>query len=312
MYSINQKRPLVVDVKRGSLEDGPGIRSVVFFKGCPLRCIFCHNPETQGADVEIAFSAKDCIGCGACAEVCPEDAICLGTLWHIERQRCTRCAECVKVCPGSGLRAIGSYYEPEMLAEMLLRDNPFYRHSGGGITLSGGECTIYPDYLESLLKHLKVNGIHITLETSGFFEYDQFKHKILPYLDLIYYDIKVADYDAHERFTGKPNHVIHDNLQRLIKEGTVEVAPRVPLVPGVTTTEENLSSIVDILCDAGAENVTLLPYNPMGMAMYPKLGRRPPPLSESFMKPDEEREVYEMLRRIIEERRRGIPVSIQA
>lgn len=312
MYNTNHKRPLVVDIKRGSLEDGPGIRSVVFFKGCPLRCIFCHNPETQDTGIEIAFSAKDCIGCGACSEVCPEGAIHLGALSHIDRQRCTRCMKCVKVCPGSGLKAIGSYYEPETLAGILLRDMPFYRHSGGGVTLSGGECAIYPDYLESLLKHLKANGIHIALETAGYFEYSQFKQKILPYLDLIYYDIKIADYDAHERFTGRSNHIIFNNLSQLIKEGTVEVVPRVPLVPGVTASSENLSAIVDILCDAGAENVTLLPYNPMGMAMYSKLGKRPPLLSESFMKPDEEREIYEMLRRIIEERRSEIPISIQA
>lgn len=296
--------PLIVDVKRHSLEDGPGIRSVVFFKGCPLRCIFCHNYEAQSPEAEIAFSAKDCIKCGRCKEVCPQGAIDLELPGRIYRERCIRCGKCASVCPGRGLRLIGSYYSAESLTEILLRDLPFYRHSGGGVTLSGGECTIYPDYLETLLKSLKASGIHVVLETSGYFDYDVFKQKILPYIDLIYYDIKIADMEAHRQYIGKSNQKILENFRRLLREKGIKVHPRTPLVPGITSTKENLSAIVDFLCDAGADNVSLLPYNPMGMEMAVNLGRPRPPLPMGFMKPDEEREVYAMFRTIIEERGR--------
>jgi pyruvate formate lyase activating enzyme len=170
--------PLIVDIKRHSLEDGPGIRSVVFFKGCPLRCIFCQNPEAQAPEVEIAFSARECIHCGKCADACPQGAIDLENPGHTHREMCIRCGSCVNACPGKGLRLIGAYYPVEVLTELLLRDLPFYRHSGGGVTLSGGEPTLYPDYLEPLLKRLKARGIHLTLETSGYFDYEPFKQKI--------------------------------------------------------------------------------------------------------------------------------------
>ena len=317
-FRMNQ--PLIADIKRGSLEDGPGIRSVVFFKGCPLQCIFCHNPETQSPFVEIAFSEKDCIRCGQCKEVCPEDAIALHPQIpspltgegqgggerrpsfenRINRTKCTRCGKCTLVCPGQGLRSIGRYYEVEQLTEILMRDITFYRYSGGGVTLSGGECTMYPDYLEELLISLKANNINTMLETSGYFDYNTFKEKILPYIDVIYYDVKIADEDDHKMFTGRSNKKILDNLRRLIKEEDVQVIPRVPLIPGITATQKNLSAIVNILRGIGAENISLLPYNPMGMSIYTCLGREMPPLPDSFMKPDEEEEVYEMFREILE------------
>jgi len=251
--------PLIVDIKRHSLEDGPGIRSVVFFKGCPLRCIFCQNPETQDPGLEIAFSPKECIQCGRCAEVCPQGAIDLEFPGRIHRERCIRCGECARICPGKGLRLMGAYYPAETLTEILLRDLPFYRHSGGGVTLSGGEATCYPDYLEGVLKRLKARGIHVVLETSGYFDYESFGQRILPYIDFIYYDVKIADPEVHRKYTGKTNRRILDNLCRLLRERGIEVHPRVPLIPGITTTRESLSAIVDLLCEAGAEDVSLLP-----------------------------------------------------
>lgn len=295
--------PLIVDIKRHSFEDGPGIRSVVFFKGCPLRCVFCHSPETQDPEVEIAFFPGECIGCGSCADACPEGAIDLEFPGRIHRERCIRCGNCASVCPGKGLRLIGAYYPVEALVEILLRDFPFYRHSGGGVTLSGGECTLYPDYLETLLKHLKAKGVHLALETSGYFDYQIFREKILPYIDLIYYDIKIADPQSHRRYLGKPNQRILNNFRHLLQEKELEVHPRVPLVPGITATRENLSAIVAFLCEAEAQDVTLLPYNPMGIEMAVSLGRPRPRLPDGFMSPDEEREAYVMFKTLIEERR---------
>lgn len=256
--------------------------------------------------MEIAFSARECINCGRCADACPQKAINLELPGRICRERCIRCGRCASVCPGKGLRLIGSYYPVETLTEILLRDSPFYRHSGGGVTLSGGECTLYPDYLELLLKNLKARSVHIVLETSGYFDYDTFKQKILPYIDFIYYDVKFANPEIHRRYTGKTNHRILDNLRRLLQESEVNVHPRIPLIPGITATRENLSALVAILCEVGADRVSLLPYNPMGIEMAVSLGRPRPPLPKGFMKHDEEREIYAMFKKILEEISGGV------
>lgn len=302
--------PLIVDIKRHSLEDGPGIRSVVFFKGCPLRCVFCHNPETQKPGVEIAFSAGECIRCGKCRDTCPEGAIDLELQGRIHRDKCIRCGKCTVVCPGNALKLIGTYYSVKALTEILLRDLPYYRHSGGGVTLSGGECTIYPDYVESLLKSLKARAVHIVLETSGYFEYNMFKQKILPYVDLIYYDIKIAEPEIHKRYTGKTNRKILDNLWRLLREKRIEVHPRIPLIPGITANRENLSAIVDILCKAGAEDISLLPYNPLGIEMAVNHGWPMLPLPEKFMKPDDEKKIYDMFKAILDEKKNRMRYNV--
>ena len=291
--------PLVVEIKRHSLEDGPGIRSVVFFKGCPLRCVFCHSPETQDPRIEIAFSPNECIRCRRCMDICPEKAIDFEIPGRIHRKMCTRCGKCADVCPGKGIRSIGSYYPVDTLIEILLRDLPFYRHSNGGVTLSGGECTLYPDYLEAVLKGLKSHSIHLAVQTSGYFSYNVFKKKILPYINLIYFDVKVANQDIHKKYTGKPNRIIFSNLQRLIKETQVEVHPRIPLIPGFTATKENLSSIADILIKFRAKNVSLLPYNPLGIEIAWKLGKPKPDIHNEFMKPDDEKRTYELFNRLI-------------
>jgi pyruvate formate lyase activating enzyme len=193
----------------------------------------------------------------------------------------------------------------EALVEILMRDRSFYRHSHGGITLSGGECTLYADYLEVLLRELKARRLHLALETCGHFDFDIFRQKILPYVDLIYYDVKIADPAAHRQYTGKTNERIVDNLRRLIEERGAIVRPRIPLVPEITATRRNISDIVRLLDGIGAENVTLLPYNPMGLEMWTALGKSKPGLSERVMTPEEERNVRSMFQAILKERRDG-------
>jgi pyruvate formate lyase activating enzyme len=182
---------------------------------------------------------------------------------------------------------------------VLLRDFSFYKHTQGGVTLSGGEPTLYPDYVGLLLQLLKTEGVHVVLETCGYFHYETFRRKLLPFLDLVYFDVKLADPQAHRRHTGRTNHKILDNLRRLLAEPAVEVQPRVPLVPWVTATRDNLVAVVDILCDAGADSVQLLPYNPLGLQMIEALGRPRPPMPGRFMKPRELQDLHETFKQIL-------------
>lgn len=293
-----ETRPLIVEVKRGSLEDGPGIRSVVFFKGCPLRCVFCHNPEAQRFEPEIAFVAERCIRCGSCVVQCQQNAIDLLSSSRIDRKRCDLCGRCAAECPSGALRMIGKYWSVEELAELLLRDLDFYRQSGGGVTLSGGECTLFPDYVHQLNARLKAEEVHMAVETCGFFDYDVFSDKILPQVDLILFDIKLIDPQASLRYLGQANERILSNLKRLL-EASVQVRPRIPLIPGITDTQENLAGVVDQLYEVGATEVSLLAYNPLAAAMYNALGRAAPNLQAGFMKPEREREIVEMFRETI-------------
>jgi len=303
---VESRRPLVVDVKRGSLADGPGIRTVVFFKGCPLRCVFCHNPETQQPEPEIAFAVAHCIRCGACVRACSRAALELDAPSRINRSRCDLCGLCAGACPGPALRLVGKYWTVEELAELLLRDTPFYRHSGGGVTLSGGECTLFPEYLHALLCTLKERGIHLALQTSGYFDYETFSAKILPWLDLIFFDVKFIDPGLSAKYLRRPNERILDNLRRLLAQSSVEVRPRVPLIPGITDSRENLTAIVDYLLRCGAANVALLPYNPLGLEIYARLGRPTPDLPRSFSDPEAEKRLANMFREIVAARAAGV------
>jgi pyruvate formate lyase activating enzyme len=295
---METRRPLVVEIKRGSLEDGPGIRTVVFLKGCPLRCVFCHNPEAQESGPELAFAKRRCIECGRCAGVCPRAAIDLLAPFRVDRARCDLCGTCAEICPAGALRLVGTYWPADELAELLLRDAAFYRHSHGGVTFSGGECTMFPDYLQVLLQRLKESEVHVALETSGLFDYSNFAGKILPHVDLVMFDVKVMDRAASARYLGQPSDRIHANLRRLLREPGVQVLPRVPLIPGITDSAENLAAIVDALGEWGAGEVVPLPYNPLGIAMYAQLGRPDPELPAGYPQPEREKEVLGLFREI--------------
>jgi pyruvate formate lyase activating enzyme len=297
------RRPLIVDIRRGSLEDGPGIRSVVFFKGCPLRCVFCHNPETQEIYPEIAFTEERCMHCGSCAKACPQAALDLSSPTRIDRDRCDLCGACEDACPTSALRIVGKYWPVDSLVELLLRDESFYRHSGGGVTLSGGECTLFPEYVAPLLQRLKALGVHIAIETSGWFDYEVFAEKILPFVDLIFFDLKLMDADESRRYLGQSNERILENLRRSLAEprraSRLEVRPRVPLIPGITDTRINLSRIVNCLCHLGPSTMSVVPYNPLGLAAYRRLGKSTPDLPTSFANPDREAELIDTVRSLI-------------
>ena len=230
---MNMKIPLIFDIKRGSLDDGDGIRTVVFFKGCPLDCSWCHNPESKSGGFDYLYDESLCQHCGNCHDFCPTGA----------------------------LRLIGRRYRMDELMSIIKADLTYYRISGGGVTLSGGEPTLHMAYSGALAKKLHTKGVSCALETCGYFDFSAFSRLVLPYLDSVLYDIKLLDPQKHREYTGKDNRLILENL-RLLRKEKVRVIPRTPLIPGITDTAENLSGIRELLRGLGWEDrhVTL-PYN---------------------------------------------------
>jgi pyruvate formate lyase activating enzyme len=286
--SPERRRPLVVDVRSNSLDDGPGIRTTVFFKGCPLACAWCHNPEAIHSDPEIAFLEKDCIACGECMPVCEPGALGAGPAVSFDRSRCDRCGACADVCPTDALKRVGRYWEIDELVPALLRDQPFYRNSGGGVTLSGGEATMFPRYVEELAKQLQAAGVHTLVETCGLFRLETFCDRLLPHLDLIYYDLKFMDSDLHERYTGRPNVVILRNLEALAERVRERILPRVPLIPGLTADLDNLRAIGAFLRRLGFQEAHLLPYNPLWAGKAASVGRTSEYQHEDWISRDEQ------------------------
>ncbi len=243
------RRGLVFDIKRDCSEDGPGIRTTVFFKGCPLHCVWCQNPEGQGGK--------------PVPDPCPlrgENDLAQG--------------------------GVGRWYELDDLLYRVLIDRPFFDATGGGVTVSGGEPTFQMAFIGEFLKRLRQDGVDTAIETCGFFHYDSFARLVLPYLNRIYFDLKIMDEAEHRRLTGQSNRPILNNLARLKRETTVPLCVRVPLIPGMTATAENLAAIGQFLRDHGIEDVTLLPYNPLWQDKAIQLGMKPQ-LNCGFMSPEQ-------------------------
>jgi pyruvate formate lyase activating enzyme len=285
---MGELQPLILDIKRHSLEDGPGIRTTVFFKGCNLHCPWCHNPDAIDSRPELSFYPRDCIGCGDCVAVCPLNALRLETSLLIDREGCNRCGGCAMVCPSEALRLRGRHYDVEELLEILLRDHTFYAVSGGGITLSGGEPTMFLDYCAAILKPLKDLGLHTSLQTNGIFVWPHFREKLLPLIDLVMLDVKLADGKTHREYTGQDNGPVWANLEALFLEKPQGVLPRVPLIPGFTASRENLEAISHRFRQLGVRKCALLPYNPTWFHKAASIGKSiDARLSAHLMSPEE-------------------------
>lgn len=282
------KEALIGDIGRYAVHDGPGIRTTVFFKGCPLRCPWCHNPELIADQPEIAFFSDRCIGCGECRDLCPEGAMNVDKIARINRNRCTVCGLCAESCPTKALELVGRRYDVEELYRILLRDKLFYETSGGGVTLSGGEPTAQLAFCGELLQRLHREGIHTAMETNGFFVWEEFQVACLPYLDLILFDVKIADCGRHLEVTGIGNEVILANLQRLLAIRPDKVIARIPLIPGYTADIDNISRLVALLKGLKVHSCSLLPYHPYGLDKAEKVGgKQNNALSKKSMKSSE-------------------------
>ncbi|MGE5328680.1 MAG: glycyl-radical enzyme activating protein [Deltaproteobacteria bacterium] len=258
--------PLIFNIRHGSIDDGTGIRTVAFLKGCPLNCIWCHNPESINHNAEMAFYSEQCVECSQCLVVCPNGAIDFRLQGRINRKKCISCGRCAEVCPSIALKKIGRFYEVNELVEILKLDKEFYKVSGGGVTFSGGEPLVFMDYVADVMSELKKEKINIAVQTSGFFDYSIFKEKIMGYVDTVYFDIKILDAKLHKKYTGVDNSLILNNFLNIVKEENIKVIPRIPLIPGITALPENLLAIADFIRGTGCSDYSLLTYNTGGIS----------------------------------------------
>lgn len=258
----------IFDIQRSSFVDGPGIRTTVFFKGCNLRCKWCHNPESQSFDKQMMFYKDKCTGCGKCREVCPN---------HL--QSCDFCGKCELYCPAEARKICGrEYTSDEVLAEVI-KDKAFYDNSGGGVTFSGGECMLQLDFLCEILEKCKSAGIHTAVDTAGNVPWESFE-KILPFTDLFLYDIKAFGAELHRKGTGVSNELILENLKNL--SGRADIIVRIPVIGGYNDNDEEIRQIADFLKQIKIIKAELLPYHAMGEHKYTALGRN----TESFNVPN--------------------------
>ena len=258
---------IVFEVREFCVHDGPGVRTTVFLKGCPLRCAWCQNPEGQSFEPQLLVSGKECVHCGACLKACPQHG-----------QKCTTCGACVHVCPQGCRRLCGTRMTAAELAARVMKDADFLWQSGGGVTFSGGEPLAQPDFVREAI--VQMRPLHVAVETSGYAPSDVYR-QVIGSVDLIYQDIKLADGDAHRRWTGMDNSLILENIAWLKTSGKPFIA-RIPLIPGVTDTAENFASIAELLRgSANLIEVQLLPYNFAAGAKYALVGREyKPPFNE--------------------------------
>ena len=261
----------IVEIKRFAVHDGDGIRTTVFFKGCPLSCLWCHNPESIDYGHTLALFESKCTGCGDCATVCPHSVHRLEDRAHmLDRASCAGCGKCEEACLFDALTLYGRQMTVEELLPLLLADRPFYESSGGGVTLSGGECLMQADACAALLKELKREGIHTAVDTCGYVPFSAFE-KVLPYTDVFLYDVKAITPGIHKKCTGKDNALILENLARLDNAGA-KIEVRIPFVPGYNAVDlpriaAHLRTIKH-LC-----GVRLLPYHNMAGSKYAAIGR---------------------------------------
>ncbi|MBQ6819579.1 MAG: glycyl-radical enzyme activating protein [Clostridia bacterium] len=272
----------VFNIQRFSTSDGPGIRTVVFLKGCPLRCGWCHNPESQRLTPQIFYNADACIGCGACIPVCPKRCHSITpNSHHFDRTLCTACGKCTQACNTNALELCGQDKTVEEILTLVLRDLPFYTRSGGGLTISGGEPLAQFEFTYALLHSAKEKGLHTALETCGYTNMDL--DLLLPYVDCWLYDVKLLDNEQHRRHTGVSTEIILQNLKK-VDQGGGNVILRCPIIPGVNTFSHHFNHLAALANSLQhVSDIHLEPYHPLGLSKAQRLEQEQPFKEAEFL-----------------------------
>jgi len=274
------RNALILNIQRLSTEDGPGIRTTVFFKGCPLSCEWCHNPESISRSPQLQWFSGRCLGCGTCVQACSEGALQLSeTGVLIDRIACTGCGDCAAACPANAMELLGKRITVGGLLAEVLKDRTFYKTSGGGVTVSGGEPTQQAGFVEVFLRELKAEGVHTALDTCGLCGWSTVE-RLIPHLDLILFDVKLIENDRHLLHTGQENTLILENLARIREAQNTDFPGlqlwiRTPLIPHATANQETISAIGRYLSentDGGIERWELCSFNNLCLSQYERLG----------------------------------------
>lgn len=299
---------LVTDIDQFSMHDGPGIRTTIFLQGCPLHCQWCHSPETQPFFTVPIYQRAKCICCGNCMTICPEKAI--RPNWEkvsedepqgifIDKKKCNNCMLCTTACSTHAIKPSSVTRTTEEIMAILLENRPFFKNSGGGVTVTGGELLTQYEFVRELLASCRKEGIHTAIETSG---YGDFSHlsAVEEYADMIFYDIKHMDDQVHRKYTGAGNHLIHKNLKRLCsaRKTAEKIIVRIPCIPGINDDEDNIVQTADFVADLGIKYLELLPYNEAAASKYQWLQK------EYLLEDLERREksYYESMEKVVQQR----------
>lgn len=262
----------VFNIQHFSTEDGPGVRTTVFLQGCGLHCLWCANPESQKATRQLAHRAPICVKCGCCIKNCPNGALAVkeGKV-SIDRDKCVSCGTCTKVCPSHAMFFYGEVKDVDDVWKEVIKDRGYYDTSGGGISCSGGECMLQPDFVGELFRRAREEGIHTTLDTCGHFPTENID-KVLPFTDLVLFDLKILDREKHKKYTGSDNDLILKNLKCIHDNYESEIYIRIPVIPGYNDGEEDLRASAEFIRDFDPTlHVDLLPYHKFGIGKYEML-----------------------------------------
>ena len=270
--NLSEFKAWIFDIQRYSINDGPGIRTTVFFKGCPLKCLWCDNPESQSQLPQLFYFESLCSRCQKCVSVCPNKAISVGPDESVitDHANCNACGTCTVICPNDARVITGKLMAIEEVMGIINQDALFYRNSGGGITASGGEAAAQSGFLTELFKQCQEAGIHTALDTTGHVRWETLQ-QILEFTDLVLLDIKNIDPKKHERITGIGNALILENARKIADSGKSMWA-RFPLIPGCTDSDENIAAIGDFVLSLGLKQIDILPYHRLGVGKYKRLG----------------------------------------
>lgn len=271
----------VTNISKCSFHDGPGIRTVVYFKGCSLHCQWCHNPETISKKAQILYIKSKCIYCGKCISVCPAHHKIQNNSMVFSRTGCAACGKCVHECPSGALELCGIERDVDYVFNEIQKDMHYYVASDGGVTFSGGECLLHADFLAELAKKCKTNNIHTAVESAFFVPYEN-AEKVLPYIDLFFADLKIPNPQKHKKFTGHDNYLIIDNIKKLSLMHD-NIILRIPVIPGINDSEEDINGFAEIIKSfkSGLKEVEMLRYNPLAKSKYEFAGKKYTSFSDS-------------------------------